>query len=586
MTKRDRLRKKLVLMALGLLLTVAYTNCGLPFRSLEEDVGSFASRSSCELDLQAAYERSYRPFLTSTCANCHNDAGVAPLKLSSSDSLKSFNAFMGASETVVSRNALDQSHAGGVTGSQNSAAVASAHAQWSPAYDAYNVCLASGNGGQAAVMDLAEKNFPTLYFADNRIITASWDMSGADASPALNRFPGTFLIDVQVKYDTIAGVKQPTGYTLTNPRIQMATGELEVEIEGIVVRINGAKLTNLEPFLSARNIARRIDPVVFYSGSLVSPLPTLLSTDRVSVSFGYMQIRPRTDALMVPPSPMLTITQPFVRDAIVRVAVSNDTTIRRWCLTTSPVRPTSMTQCPGYIATAIDGGWTSARPTQVRLADLGTVPPDGSANQLYLWTANADLKMQASVISAAFTIDQTVPGAPTGASLQVIDTQVATVNGLSDSNEPVSWCVKESALSRDLDDANGCVFSPNKPSYVGLKGQGTRFVRFYIQDRAGNASMSSVTTVSNPFPQISFALLNGAGAQGVITAKCASCHATGMANVDKWNSTDYADSVAKKTLILNQIATPAPKHDASFVTEKEGLLLRLWLTQTTTPVQL
>ena len=90
----------------------------------------------------------------------------------------------------------------------------------------------------------------------NQTITAQWDLNSEEATPFSNRFAGLFVIEIQVKYAMVDGVNQPIGYVLTNPRIQMYTGEIEVEIEGIVVRVNGAKLSGLEQFWSAKNISR------------------------------------------------------------------------------------------------------------------------------------------------------------------------------------------------------------------------------------------------------------------------------------------------------------------------------------------
>jgi mono/diheme cytochrome c family protein len=589
--------QKLYFALLTVLLTVGYTNCGLPFRSDSELASVGVSRSACETDLQATYKSTYLPLITQNCASCHNDAGVAPLKLASSDQSLAFNAFMQATESLVQANAVNPSHAAGRTGPQLQTVVSAAHATFQPAFDDYNKCLAGGNGGGGGStdqFDLPEQNFANLYFQDNQVVTASWDTS-TQGSPIANRFPGIFKMDIQVKYGMVDGVNQPVGYTFTKPRIQMLTGESEIEVEGIVVRVNGAKVAGMEPFLSARNTARRIDPVEIYSGSVVGSLPTIMSSDRISVSFGFMQLRPRTDALVIPPNPSLSMPNSFSRTATLTISIGADSTARRWCLTTVNRKPNSTAEaCPGYEGSALGNGWLSVRPSMYNLSDLGPLPADGVPTSLFLWVANSDLKINPGVIAASFQIDTVKPNTPV-ISASMSDTQVADLN-IPDVNEPITgWCVKESNLTNGITTNYTCTnFSTTKPTLLPLSGGGVRYIRATIRDRAGNTTDTNTVTVNNTFGQIDFKQLTGAsGTRAVITNNCVSCHGAGKSGEAAWKAYPLSDGQAAtdaswldtraKSAQVQQNAgisgTPqTATHSGISLQAREKALLSLWFT--------
>lgn len=435
--------------------------------------------------------------------------------------------------------------------------------------------------GQDAIL-LLEKNTPSLYFGDGRTATLLWDMSGTEAIPTSKRFPGLFLLDVRINFETINGISTATGYVFTNPRVQMLTGEQEAVITGVVVRVNGQLYPGTENFLSATKTAKGIDSVNIYGGSVRAKLPQVSSSDVISVAFSQLELRARTDNPPTPPTPNMTVPNPFTSRQQVPITISNDGTARRWCLTAYPIRPVSTNDpCPGYV-------WLATRPTQFDLITVGRLVNSGETVQFYLWVANSDLKISATAATASVTFDSTAPSAPALASVTVTDSQMASLDGLTTPNEPVTWCIKEAATQNSVQEDNGCSYSATKPNYVGLKGGGTRYVRVFVQDRAGNKANSPVRSVNNPFGAISFAQLTDAaqGARAVFANNCMSCHGAGGANQAEWDATSYTATVAKKNQILQRIesaATPMPP--TGMLDEKQRGLIRLWFTQTSTPVQ-
>jgi mono/diheme cytochrome c family protein len=590
-----RMRKILVL-TLGIaMLLVGYTNCSGfatngSLSSSGLNLGQQSVDTFCAQDLKAKFNTSYRTVLNANglCIGCHSEGGASPIKFATQDLSSSFSVFMGVGADRVDQNAVSTTHASPITGPQLQARIVAARAVWDPAYTAYQKCLSGGAGGRtpdALAMDA--KNITDLYFGDGRTVTVSWLLS-SEVVPISARFPAIFSVDIRVTYDTVDMDKIPTGYAFSKPRLQMLTGEQEVEVEGVIVRVNDAQAVGSEPFLSARNTARGVDPKNIFDDEVKSPLAVISSADKISFAFGYFSLRQRTDNPPTPPAATLAAKNPYTKVAQVPINIGNDTTARRWCLTSSPTKPTSTANpCPGFEGKATDG-WLLARPANFDLTTLGRAPASGEAVPFYLWIANADLKISATAAQAQVTFDSTPPAAPALGSVTLGATQIADLVGLADSSEPISWCVKEAAAQMDAENANGCSFSATKPSYVGLSGTGTRYVVVHVQDRAGNNSKSPTRTVNNTYGRISYEQLasTATGARGVFANRCASCHGTGGVSNAKWDLTSYAATVAKKDTILMRIDNTAqPMPPTGLLDERERALIRLWLTQTATPVQ-
>ncbi|HVK61604.1 MAG TPA: hypothetical protein VM432_08645 [Bdellovibrionales bacterium] len=572
-------------------LLVGYANCGQPFS--EKDMassGSSASLSVCEETLKAAFNTSYRPLLTDSnlCLSCHVDNGVSPFKFSSSNLAKSYSTFKDVGANAIDANAISATHAPPITGPQNETAFKEARSKWDLAYASYQNCVSSPTNGPSNVdLVMDERNIPELYFGDGRTVMASWYLA-AEALPVSARLPAFFMVDIAVKYETVGGVKTATGYTFSNPRIEMLSGEIEVEVEAVVVQVNGLQPRDLEPLLSARAISRGIGPTKLFDGSVVTRLPAVSSADKIQISFGFSEVRQRTDNPPTPPNPTIRANSAYTRLATVNITVGNDSTARRWCVTTSSTRPASTgVVCPGY-ENSTSTGWVNQRPTTIDLAMLGRAPNQNESIPLYVWVANNDLKLSANPGVGSVIFDTEAPSSVALTSVSLNGTQIADLNGLGDSSETVSWCVKEAGNADDARNIQNCQFTTAKPSYVALTQAGTRYVAVFVRDLAGNpAQASPARSVVNSYGRISFQQLSMSGdARGVFANRCYSCHQSGGAGFSKWNATDYADTVAKKSRILASIeSTTAPMPQTGLLPAKERALIRLWFTQTQTPVQ-
>lgn len=601
---KKKTRHLLYIAASFVTLNMGFTNCDTVNSSHSGAVNSASGtvdstlQALCEQALMNAFATSYQPFVSdrALCLSCHTEGGSSPFKFASADPATAFRSFMQVGADRINMNSVNSGHAAGITGPALQPRVTAARAVWDPAYANYQACLSSGQSGgtKPSALRMVDKSAPSLYFGDGRVVTLSWDVSSSEISPATAQFPALFSIDARIDYQLDAnGQKIAMGYAFANPRLQMFTGESEVDIEGVVVLINGTEGRNLEAFKSARKTSRGIDPVMLYSGEVKVPFANVSSADIFGISFGYFNLRLRTDNPPTPPIPVMSVNNSYARTSTVPVTISGDGSARRWCLTASNGVPTSTAlPCPGFEgqpfgATGLPAGWRTTRPANFDLTTIGHLVTNGEVVNFNLWIANSDLKINSSPASSQVTFDAVAPPSPVFSSITLGTTQMADINGLQDSTEIVTWCAVEAALMNGVQNPGGCVFTSVKPTMVGLKGGGTRYIAVFARDRAGNTSASATATLVNTFGMITYDQLTNptAGARAVILNRCNSCHGAGGPQQTLWDSTSYANTVTEKTNILNRIFVAHPS-GAPLLDTHESSLLQLWLTQTTTPVQL
>ncbi|MEK7358376.1 MAG: hypothetical protein AAB250_18160, partial [Bdellovibrionota bacterium] len=547
--------KTVSLIVLGIawvVLTIGYTNCAGGFDSMGADgidrgsaslPSGSASQAICEQDLRNVFSNSYLPHLrdANKCGSCHGDNGVAAPKLASSDSTLAYSTFRQFGPDLVDANATSTTHAAPRTGAQNSTAFSVAHQSWNTGITAYNACVASiPAAGSTPVplptansLEMNPRNIPTIYYNAGAAQIAEWD-AATQVSPANARFAGKFQIDIRVVYQTdpVSGLKTAIGYAFARPRVKLLIGEVELDVDGVIPRIGGQDLPGTELFGSARALARGIDYTTIYNGEIIVPRAEVSSSDEISFVFRYFKVRTRTDNPPTPPAPTVTLARGFTMNVTVNAMTANDSTARRWCLTANatPVRSAS-DPCPGYVL-GTTNGWSEARPTSVNLASLGRNPNSGETVTVYYWIVNSDLKVNATPGTDTVVFDSTAPSKVTFTSVTLSGTQIADLNGLTDSSETVQWCMSVSPSNTIPQNCMGS-YVTGKPSFVALPYNGTNYVSVWVRDEAGNVTppvMGDIRSVVNTFGRIDFQQLTTAGTpRAVFATHCASCHAAGQA---------------------------------------------------------
>lgn len=609
--------RSLILIALMMPITmIGYTNCSgalTPMSNLSSSLASnggggglggpggsgSGSQAICEQDLRNVFANSYLPQLRdmNKCGSCHGDNGVAGPKLSSSDVLTAYSTFRQYGPDLVDANATSATHAPPRTGAQNATAFSVAHQSWNQGVTTYNACMAAlpVAGSTPVPIPTADslmmdgRNIPTIYYNAGVAQIIEWDMA-TQVQPANARFSGKFQIDIRVVYQTDAnGVRTAIGYGFARPRVKLLVGEVELDVDGVVPYVNGQDVTGAELMENSRALARGIDYTTIYNGEVIVNRQVVSSADELSIGFRYFKVRPRTDNPPAPPTPTVNIARDYTNNVTVNASITGDSTARRWCLTANPTPVRSAGEpCPGYQA-GTTNGWSEARPTSVNLSTLGRNPNPNETVTVYLWVVNSDLKVNATPGTDTVVYDNTDPSNVTLTSVTLSGTQIADLNGLSDSNETVRWCVSVSPTNAVPQNPMNCSFSPTKPTYVGLRYNGMNYITVWVEDSAGNRTTPTlIRSVNNTYGRIDFQqLTSGSTPRSVFQNHCASCHAAGQAQTAKWTSTDYLNTESKEARIKATMDGGAPSmpYMMPLISEKERALIRLWFDQTGRPLE-
>ena len=213
--------------ALVLFSLVGYQNCGNDFVASNSVNISSVSQSECGATLQAAFQQSFQPFLSTTCHACHVPGGAGKGAFASTDLSVAFNAFMLDTPNAVKARALEPSHAPGITGVANQSAIASATAIWNSAQAA---CGGTG-GGPKVSNTWVTVDKPIHGSATIQTITFNLDTDIAGSSTSYGG--AKFSVGIQ----EVTNVSGDTLYYFTNPTLKAGTAP--IHIGKMTVRLNG-----------------------------------------------------------------------------------------------------------------------------------------------------------------------------------------------------------------------------------------------------------------------------------------------------------------------------------------------------------
>lgn len=584
-------------------------------------------QSICKKDLQKLFENTYyaHAHKANSCVLCHTGGGLSPYPFADDDINLAYQQFNLVGRATMEAVAVDPAHSKdkNVTGPAQQQAFDTLKIFWDQGEAEYNTCMTAQAPSVGDLKQTTGTVFTNIYFSDNLTQEYIWDLS----SP-INLQRGTpilakFGMSVRIYY--VSGVAK--GYTFSNPKVFAQTGEDEIVVESLYVLVNDRVITDLPTFASATGYTRGIDGLInggnqntLVQGTFTVNLDKISNQDKISLVAGRMYARPRTDNPPNPPNPTLAATNLFSRNGNITFTIGGDNTARRWCLTSSPTRPTNaLSACPGVPANTMNtlNGWYTSRPgtNNYNLTIHYPSLVDQQTYPLYLWIADSNLKINATAPSLTFTYDPTPPVAPTIASLNGgganANAQVTTISLThpDEATTTLDWCVREGGTNDNLGNANGCTFVRTKPTLVSLTAGGPRQIRAFVRDPAGNTSTASVaSTVNNPNGIINYTQLyiETGTARSVMNARCLSCHDSATSNTAAKAALEmnadlafgYVNAVADKAKILNVVrygctdasannCTPniatgkAHTGGATVQSPFERMMIELWLGQGT-----
>lgn len=211
--------QKISLFAGGLILVVAFNNCGEGFivdpnGATDGSAGLFSMQpgENCETALMRVYDQTYHSFLTQTCGSCHtNGPGLGDF--GSKDLATSFHSFMSVGASKINRNAVNENHKPPATGAHNQARIDELDARWAAAQPGYAECLSgSGGGGGGDVLRTALKAVPA-NLTSTTFVKMEWDLETESAK----KLPLVAGIEIRkAVFNTIT-----RGYELRNPTLRL-----------------------------------------------------------------------------------------------------------------------------------------------------------------------------------------------------------------------------------------------------------------------------------------------------------------------------------------------------------------------------
>lgn len=580
-------------------LSVGYSNCA-PATSARSSAQVASSAASCDEFALNQYKTTVYPFFRSpsTCIGCHIEGGVGLGQFASADATVSYQAFNAAGLSKISYMATNPAHKPPFTGIQNQPAIDQINSTWLRTEKEYLECVSKSiNGGVDESLLTALKKAPLIYSDANATQTLTWDLDlGADLDDSVKRsIPARITIDVKVLYTTVENRRFAKGYIFANPQMQMKDDTSSVVIEGLFFQINGRPISSQTTFTNLSRVIRGTTLVPLMRANANTLIEPIATQDTIQLYIRRIVPTQGTSDGDPPLTPVLRVgdedsgSNTHIQALKANVFILRDAGIMRWCLSESPTRPAS-TEAPCVNSATGPGalnGWSLSRPTSFTFSS-----GDGD-KKLYLWVANESLKINERAAEFTIKLDMTPPQAPSIASVNVTDSQVATMSVSHPSESDVAaWCVFEQNSIRPAptppnadDPCWKWTDNSAKPATVGFKGGGSRDVWVFVRDVAGNVSApSNKVSTTNPFGFIRYSQLTGAvnDPKSVFSNRCLSCHSNssqpGFGRLELNDYTTASEVARAGTLVsrTNNPISPMPNVNGGLMPQRERDLIRLW----------
>jgi hypothetical protein len=214
-----------------------YQNCGVdfvPVNSSLESMGDFV----CGSTLEAAFSKTYHPFLVSNCATCHSS--IQGPRFAIGDAATAFSEFNLTTQETLKIYAENPNHGSGAGGTRHTAAIAVAEAR-------FNSCKGGDDSGTVERVVTARTQ-PLRLNATATAALRSYETLDSQLELGATNLGGARL-HFQVLINT--GLSVPA-YVITRPSLQ--TGTATVAVKSITIRING----QVVPAANAFNTVDRV----------------------------------------------------------------------------------------------------------------------------------------------------------------------------------------------------------------------------------------------------------------------------------------------------------------------------------------
>ena len=288
--------KQIVLfMACVVVMAVAFNNCGGSFSPTTADDANLASLSLCERELYEPFAAKIHPFLRTNCAQCHSSGGESGVFFAVPGAAAAFATFKMTGFGKFKSMALNETHAAGVTGAQNQAAVVQMENDWLAAESGAN-CQAEGVIGGMPAMTTAKTIDATTT---DKTITWALDTETEDRGAEFGA--ATFSIKIR-RMDV---PNSASAYVISDPTIKAVNASLVAR--SLSIYINGVKYSDGTTFASLYEDAPANNQnTLLMDASMAKQMDEgIAATDTIAVEFVHLG----KGALPTPtPTPVLGAT--------------------------------------------------------------------------------------------------------------------------------------------------------------------------------------------------------------------------------------------------------------------------------------
>lgn len=171
------------------------------------------SGETCESALMRIYEKSYHPFLTTTCGSCHTD-GPGLGDFGSKDVSTSFTSFTSIGAKKIDSQSLNDNHKPPATGAHNDARIQELSEYWNSVQPAYLDCVSEESNGEDPskyIVKTYSKQVPANI--STTFQRMEWDLE----SESSNSVP--LIAGIEIRKSEFGG--ETRGYEFRNPTLRL-----------------------------------------------------------------------------------------------------------------------------------------------------------------------------------------------------------------------------------------------------------------------------------------------------------------------------------------------------------------------------
>jgi mono/diheme cytochrome c family protein len=267
-----------------LLLVFAAIGCGQPTHNGEGALSSLAA--ACDASLKAAYQRTYYPFLSSTCVACHSGAQ------GSANVTTSYNAFMERGSSLIDYQATHAHGGNNLNPAVTQPIIDGFKPAWVAAQTQYLQCQVQAGGGAGGTkfitVDKAIPNLMNTVNNANSWVPVEFDLESESKVAAGNgAFKAIFRIEARVQ--VVNG--QNKGVNFRNPSLRLKTGSQNVEIKTLSIEIDGNDQNLVTTYADVNTIVNQTTntPLISNSGAAFAYYPAVTATTKAGFIFQHIK---------------------------------------------------------------------------------------------------------------------------------------------------------------------------------------------------------------------------------------------------------------------------------------------------------